>query len=225
MNGGKNPIRDGDYLLLERLSSTNAGSITGSVMAIERQDESGDNQYLLRVVLKNPNGGYTLRANNPDYADMDATQEMRTLARFKEIIDPLEMSIGESIPREEIPLLFGTDFNPGNWHSGHVVLPEVKAHVLLVTLNKQGKAAEHRFADHWIDEHTFHWQSQNSTTPVSSKGRGIIDHARNGWSVHLFVREHKLQNGKAAPFVYYGPVQYVRYEGSGPMNVVLQLKT
>ena len=64
-------------------------------MAIERQDESGDNQYLLRVVLKNPNGGYTLRANNPDYADMEATEDMRTLARFKEVIDPLEMAIGE----------------------------------------------------------------------------------------------------------------------------------
>ena len=223
MNGGKNPIRDGDYLLLERLSSTNAGSITGAVMAIERQDESGDNQYLLRVVLKNPNGGYTLRANNPDYADMEATEDMRTLARFKEVIDPLEMAIGESLPREEIPTLFGTEFNPGNWNAGHVVLAEQKAHVLLVTLNKQGKAAEHRFADYWIDEENFHWQSQNSTKPESSKGKGIIEHARSGWSIHLFVREHKLSNGKGAPFVYYGPVHYVRHEGSGPMNVVLRL--
>src|SRR5690606_7673858 len=33
MNGGKNPIRDGDYLLLELISPTTAGSITGNVMA------------------------------------------------------------------------------------------------------------------------------------------------------------------------------------------------
>jgi hypothetical protein len=52
MDGGKNPMRDGDYLLLELISPTRAGSITGNVMAIERQDESGDNQYLLRVVTK-----------------------------------------------------------------------------------------------------------------------------------------------------------------------------
>ena len=88
MNGGKNPIKDGDYLLLERLSSSNAGAITGAVMAIERQDESRDNQYLLRVALKEATGGHTLRANNPDYANMSATDDMRTLARFKEIIDP-----------------------------------------------------------------------------------------------------------------------------------------
>ena len=223
MNGGKNPIRDGDYLLLERVSPSSAGSISGSTMAIERQDDSGDNQYLLRVVLKEPKGGYTLRANNPDYADMEATDEMRTLARLKEVIDPLELVVGQAIAREDIPGLFGTEFNPGNWNVGHVVLPEQKAHVLLITLNKQGKAKEHRFADYWIDEQTFHWQSQNSTTPQSSKGKGIIDHARNGWTIHLFVREHKLSNGKSAPFTYHGPVQYVRHEGSGPMDVILKL--
>lgn len=224
MNGGKNPIRDGDYLLLERVSSNNAGSITGSVMAIERQDDSGDNQYLLRVVLKDPQGGYVLRANNPDYADMVATDDMRTLARFKEIIDPLEVALGQALQREDIPALFGSDFNPGSWNVGHVVLPDHKSHVLLVTLNKQGKAKEHRFADYWIDERTFHWQSQNATTPTSSRGRGLIDHQRNGWRIHLFVREHKLSNGKSAPFVYHGPVRYLRHEGSGPMNVVLQLE-
>lgn len=223
MNGGKNPIRDGDYLLLERVSSTNAGSITGTVMAIERQDDSGDNQYLLRVVLKGPKGGYVLRANNPDYEDVVATDDMRTLARFKEIIDPLELVVGQPIAREDIPALFGTTFNPGNWNVGHVVLPDQKSHVLLVTLNKQGKAKEHRFADYWIDDQTFHWQSQNSTTPASSRGKSIIDHQRNGWQIHLFVREHKLSNGKSAPFVYHGAVCYLRHEGSGPMSVVLQV--
>lgn len=33
MNGGKNPIRDGDYLLLELVSPTQAGSITGTIVA------------------------------------------------------------------------------------------------------------------------------------------------------------------------------------------------
>jgi SOS-response transcriptional repressor LexA len=94
MDGGKNPIRDGDYLLLERVSPTNAGSITGSVMAIERQDESGgDNQYLLRVVTKGRNGRYILKAKNPDYEDLPAPDDMRTLARLKTIIDPRDLSV------------------------------------------------------------------------------------------------------------------------------------
>ena len=73
MDGGKNPVRDGDYLLLELISPARAGSITGNVVAIERQDESGDNQYLLRVVTKTRDGQYVLKANNPAYEDLLAT--------------------------------------------------------------------------------------------------------------------------------------------------------
>jgi superfamily II DNA or RNA helicase/SAM-dependent methyltransferase/SOS-response transcriptional repressor LexA len=91
MDGGKNPVRDGDYLLLELISPARAGSITGQTVAIERQDDTGDNQYLLRVVTKNRDGQYVLKANNPAYQDMPATDEMRTLARLRGVIDPLDL--------------------------------------------------------------------------------------------------------------------------------------
>lgn len=223
MNGGKNPIKDGDYLLLEWVTPSSAGSITNQVTVIERQEEGGDNQYLLRVVLKARDGGYLLRANNPDYDDMVATEEMRTLARLKGILDPFDVSVGQTFAREDIPRLFGVEFNPGNWNSGHVILKEQKAHVLLVTLNKQGKSLEHRYVDHWIDERRFHWQSQNSTGPTSSKGRSIIYHEKEGWTIHLFVRYSKLTGGKGAPFVYEGRFRYVSHEGSEPMSVVFEL--
>lgn len=223
MDGGKQPIRDGDYLLLELVSPTRAGSITGSVMAIERQDDSGDNQYLLRVVTKNAAGQYILKANNPDYADLPATDDMRTLARLRAVIDPLDLAVGESFAREEIPALFGEVFNPGSWNVGHVVLNDKKAHILLVTLNKQGKGAEHRYLDHWIDDQTFHWQTQNSTTPESKRGQEIIHHAERGIAMHLFVRDHKLAAGKGAPFVYYGRASYLSHEGTKPMSVKLRV--
>jgi len=227
MNGGKNPIRDGDYLLLELVTPSNAGSITGNTMAIERQDQTGDDQYLLRVVTKNRDGSYVLVANNPDYDDIHVTPELatelRTVARLKAVIDPLELAIGETFMREDIPALFGETFNPGNWHSGHIVLNDQKAHILLVTLNKQGKAEDQRYLDHWIDDNTFHWQSQNVTTPESKRGREIIDHEKLGITLHLFVRDTKLAGGKAAPFVYHGPVRYQSHSGSGPMSVVLDV--
>lgn len=223
MDGGKRPIRDGDYLLLELMGASNAGSITGSVMAIERQDETGDSQYLLRVVAKDRAGEYVLRANNPAYEDLAATAEMRTLARLKSIVDPLDLQVGRAFAREEIPPLFGEEFNPGNWNSGHVVLDQKKVHVLLVTLNKQGKAEEHRYHDHWVDERTFHWQSQNSTTPTSKRGQQIIRHAEFGIDIHLFVRESKLAGGKGAPFAYQGKVRYTSHTASNPMNVVFSM--
>jgi hypothetical protein len=117
MNGGKHPIRDGDFLLLELLTSNNAGSISGQTVAIERQDEYGDNQYLLRVVSKHAPGHYVLKANNPDYEDLPADDSMRTLARLKQVIDPFDLAIGQSFMREDIPDLFGEEVNPENWNS------------------------------------------------------------------------------------------------------------
>jgi len=224
MNGGKSPIRDGDYLLLERISSNSAGAISNQVIAIERQDTSGDDQYVLRHVLKAPDGGYILRAFNPNYDDFRATDEMTPRARLKAILDPFELAIGQKFMREEIPPLFGLEFNDAIWNVGHVALNETKQHVLLVTLNKQGKSKEHRYTDIWMDDGKFHWQSQNSTKPTTKKGFNLINHIDSGWGIHLFIRENgKLSNGKAAPFVYYGLVAYVSHSGSGPMSVIFSL--
>ncbi|RLV60026.1 DEAD/DEAH box helicase [Parashewanella curva] len=85
MNGGKNPIEDGDLLLLERFTPVSAGSITGVTVAIERQGVACDNEYLLRVVEKR-SGQYWLKANNPDYETIQATEDMVTFARFKQVI-------------------------------------------------------------------------------------------------------------------------------------------
>lgn len=227
MNGGKSPIHDGDYLLLEQINPSQAGKITGETLAIERLDEVGDTQYLLRNVRKAPSGEYILKARNPDYEDIVVTPELseqlRTFARLEAVIDPLDMAVGREFMREEIPELFGASFNPGSWQSGHVFLKERGAHVLLVTLNKQGQSAQHRYVDYWIDETRFHWQSQDKTTPEMKRGRELVQHKRLGLSVHLFVRENKLRNGKASPFTYYGPVEYQSHSGSAPMSVIFSL--
>lgn len=222
MNGGKHPIMDGDYLLLEHVTPTKAGSITGNVMAVERQDDAGDYQYLLRVVTKNAHGQYVLKANNPAYEDLLATDQMRPLARLSAIIDSLELQVGRTFKREDIPALFGEEFNPGSWQSGHVVVPSRKAHVLLVTLSKQGRAEEHRYHDYWIDDSTFHWESQNKTGPDTKRGREIIEHEALGISIHLFVRDTKLTKlgeRRAAAFTYFGKVRYVSHDRSHPMGV------
>jgi hypothetical protein len=222
MNGGKQPIQDGDFLLLELLSPANAGSLTGTVVAIERNDGAGGSEYLLRKIIKSPFGGYLLRANNTDYEDIPATDDMLTRARLRGVISALEMAVGQAFLREDIPALFGTTFNPGNWHAGHIALSEQKAHVLLVTLNKQGRAQDHRYLDHWVDATHFHWQSQNQTTPTGKRGQEIINHEQLGIALHLFIRENKLRNSKAAPFIYQGPMRYQSHAGSGPMSVMFE---
>jgi superfamily II DNA or RNA helicase/HKD family nuclease len=223
MNGGKTPIFDGDYLLFEQITSESAGSISNTTVAIERQDQSGDNQYLLRKILKDKNGGYILRAYNESFEDLVATDEMTTFARLVGKVDPLEIFRGYEFMREEIPALFGAEYNAGSWLQGHIILKDEDIQVLLVTLNKQGKAAEHQYHDYFIDRHHFHWQSQNSTSPKSSRGKAIINHQKSGGRVYLFVRENKLRNGKAAPFKNYGEVTYEKHQGAEPMSVMWKL--
>lgn len=224
MDGGKQPVRDGDALLLELITPQRAGSITGNIVAIERIDDSGDSQYLLRVVNKLPDGAYVLKAQNPAYEDMRASDEMRTLARLKAVVDPWDLAIGQPFAREDIPPLFGEVFNPGIWNVGHVALNDKKIHILLVTLNKQGKADDHKYLDHWIDAKTFHWQSQNSTSTSSKRGQELILHEAKGIAIHLFVRDGKLAGGKAAPFVYCGRVHYQSHTGDAPMSVIWKLE-
>ena len=101
--------------------------------------------------------------------------------------------------------------------------PSKKAHILLVTLNKQGRADEHKYMDHWIDDTHFHWQSQNATDPTSKRGDEIIRHAALAIDIHLFVRDTKLAVGKAAPFTYHGRVRYQSHQGSRPMSIVFGL--
>lgn len=95
MDGGKNPIKDGDYLICETITPERAGSISNQIVAIERQDVSGDDQYLLRYVKKLSQGNYELIANNPDYPSMKATEDMRTFARLRAVIDSDDLDIDD----------------------------------------------------------------------------------------------------------------------------------
>jgi len=224
MNGGRSPITDGDYLLLELITSSSAGSISDQTLVIERQDFTGDDQYLLRQVKKLGPKHYQLIATNPDYETITSSEEFRTLARFKSIIDPVDIYCFQEFMREDIPQLFGLEFNTGLWQSGHVCPKISNDQYLLVTLNKQGKEADHQYHHYFIDDSTFHWQSQRNTSQKSAKGQAIVDQQKNMGGVYLFIRPTKLAGKKAAPFVFCGRVEYLGHTNEKPMNVTWKLQ-
>jgi len=128
------------------------------------------------------------------------------------------LELGHAYMREEIPALFGAEFTRGRWLQGFITLEN--ALVLLVTLDKTGKAADHRYEDRFLSDTEFQWQSQNKTTQDSKPGRMIRDHQAMGLPVHLFVRQRaKTRAQKAAPFVYRGELTFERWEGDGPITV------
>jgi hypothetical protein len=131
-------------------------------------------------------------------------------------------SLWERYPREEIPQVFGLQFNPAIWNVGFVVSPP---HIfLLVTLGKDDMNPDHQYADHFLSTEEFNWQSQNRTTKKSKHGQMLHDHRAMGIHVHLFVRPTKKTGQRSTPFVYCGEVDFVSWEGNSPINIRWRLR-
>ncbi|MCM2370618.1 DUF3427 domain-containing protein [Rhodopirellula sp. ICT_H3.1] len=124
--------------------------------------------------------------------------------------------------REDIAPLFGLSFSTAIWNQGFVV---AGGHVfLLVTLDKGGLNKDHRYEDHFLSEGRFQWQSQNRTKQDSKHGRIIKNAKAEGFEIHLFIRKLKVLDGKAAPFVYCGPVDFESWEGEKPISITWSLR-
>src|SRR4249919_2733919 len=109
--------------------------------------------------------------------------------------------------REVIGPAFGLTFDHATWNAGFV--PKPPHLFLLVTLTKDGMSSEHQYADHFLSDSEFSWQSQNATTRKSKRGEMIRNHQALGLQVHLLVRPNKKTGSQPTPFVYCGEVDFV----------------
>ena len=76
--------------------------------------------------------------------------------------------------------------------------------------------------DHFLGPDRMQWQSQTQTYRDSQIGR-MLSGADDQAHVHLFVRDGRLRNGKAAPFLYCGRPEFEGWEGEGPITVTWRL--
>lgn len=80
------------------------------------------------------------------------------------------------------------------------------------------------YDDYAIDEKLFHWQSQNSAGPETTKGVSYINHAKNRKKILLFVREKsKDEYGNTMGYVFVGEAELKEYYGAKPMNIKWEL--
>jgi superfamily II DNA or RNA helicase/diadenosine tetraphosphate (Ap4A) HIT family hydrolase/HKD family nuclease len=139
--------------------------------------------------------------------------------------DPAEESgpeLWQTYRRDEIAGLFGLPYQENVWRQGFISLP---GHLfLLVTLDKSDLADEYAYADRFLNDREFQWQSQNRTTQSGKHGQQIRHHAERGLQVHLFVRTEKKLGGKAAPFYYCGEVDFQKWDGEKPITVLWELR-
>ena len=137
----------------------------------------------------------------------DMTIVAKLLRRLAEAeVSPLARFIGERFKRDQVPGLFGREFNPGNWQTGHVSLGD---HVVLfVTLAKSDQMAYGSdYDDHFVSPDRFVWASQTGVGPEGKKGREILDALDTGTRIHLFVRVKKTD----VAFEYCGRVVPVEH--------------
>jgi hypothetical protein len=82
------------------------------------------------------------------------------------------------------------------------------------------------YNDYSVNETLFHWQSQSTTSENSKTGQRYIHHKERGSKILLFVREFRIDRstGNTAAYTYLGPAEYVKHEGSKPMNIVWKLE-
>jgi superfamily II DNA or RNA helicase/HKD family nuclease len=104
--------------------------------------------------------------------------------------------------------------------------PEVKTYALLVTFQKTEKefSPSTMYADYPISRELLHWESQSTTPQHSETGQNLVRHGERGYTILVFARGQKKQNGVTAPFTYLGPVDLVSHESERPIKMVWRLR-
>jgi len=139
---------------------------------------------------------------------------------------PLMMHVRH--PKEHIMVAFSdSTFNrKSSSREGVLNIPAINTELLFVTLNKCEKqfSPTTMYHDYAIIPTLFHWQTQNSAKPNAGKGLAYIKQKEAAKTILLFVREQaKDENARTMGFVNFGTVEFVKYEGSQPMNITWKL--
>ena len=157
------------------------------------------------------------------------TQEFSMPITNNTLVDDSPLKMHVRYPKEHIFVAFGdsTINKKSSSREGVLNIGDANTELLFVTLNKCEKqfSATTMYHDYAISPDLFHWQTQNSAKPTSGKGLGYIQQEQNNKTFILFVREQaKDEFGKTMGFVNFGPIDFVKYEGSQPMNITWRLK-
>ncbi len=129
---------------------------------------------------------------------------------------------------KDIQAAFGraTLSSAGQRGIGILHFADLKAYALLITYQKTEKefSPSTMYADYPISRDLLHWESQSNTTQHSIVGQNLIDHVARGYTILIFARDQKKQNGCTVPFVYLGPAERVSFKNDRPIKMVWLLR-
>lgn len=194
---------------------------------------------MLHFALWGANSPASEQAGHLDRARADAARaeeliELLTLLgrERRRLVHPLDhagtvpLHVHARYSRDEALAAFGVS-NPGTVRQGVKWVEDERADVFFVTLRKTERhySPTTMYQDRALSPSLFQWESQSQTTESSPTGQRYINHERHGSTVHLFLRESKEADGDlgAPPYLYAGPMTYVRHTGERPMRIVWRL--
>ena len=105
--------------------------------------------------------------------------------------------------------------------------PPLRAYVLLITFQKTERefSPTTMYADYPISRDLLHWESQSNTSQLSETGQNLINHRERDYTILVFVRATKRQNGATVPFTYLGPAERETYKNERPITIVWKLRS
>jgi len=129
-----------------------------------------------------------------------------------------------SYTREQILIALGKGSFESPYHSREGVLhiPNQRLDLFFADINKAESdfSPTTMYEDYAISDRLFHWQSQSATSDGTGTGRRYVEHERIGYTPLLFIRNRKkLANGLTSPYLFVGPLRYVKHYGSKPMSI------
>lgn len=108
---------------------------------------------------------------------------------------------------------------------GSGLLTNKNDYFLFIDLHKEeGIDEKINYKDKFLDRTYFQWQSPNSTTQSSDRGKNLINNKEGKINLYLFVRKYKEIDKKVQPYIYIGKGDTVEYEGEKPITMKIKLE-
>jgi hypothetical protein len=156
------------------------------------------------------------------------SEQTQVDGRIPKLPFPCSLELHARYGMRDIQAAFGraTLATAGQRGIGVLHFKEIKTYALLVTFQKTERefSPSTMYADYPISRALMHWESQSNTAQGSKAGMNLTQHIDRGYTILLFARDRKKNNGWAVPFTFLGPARIVSYESERPIRVVWQLK-
>jgi len=108
MDGGKSPMRDGDWAVMRLARSVPGAVLENRVALVEVPGPHSGSEYFIKR-LKRAGRGWRLSSDNPDGPSFEAGEDMIAIARLDRVVRPEELGppAGTVLSEAEIPASFG----------------------------------------------------------------------------------------------------------------------